>query len=60
MEIDEDYPLHFCAFHGLPEFEKLVINANPSQINKTDPYGRIFYKMYSTLKGIPLYILLQC
>ncbi|KAL5962934.1 Ankyrin repeat domain-containing protein 13C, partial [Taenia solium] len=38
MEIDEDYPLHFCAFHGLPEFEKLVSNATDNQINKTDPY----------------------
>ncbi|KAL5103413.1 Ankyrin repeat domain-containing protein 13C-B [Taenia crassiceps] len=38
MEIDEHYPLHFCAFHGLSEFEKLVSNANASQINKVDPY----------------------
>ena len=40
MEIDKDYPLHFCIFHGLGEFEDLLKSAGPDQINKTDPYGK--------------------
>ncbi|VDM17896.1 unnamed protein product [Hydatigera taeniaeformis] len=45
MEIDEEYPLHYCVFHGLSEFEHLVSNATAGQLNKTDPYGMISVKL---------------
>ncbi|EUB60751.1 Ankyrin repeat domain-containing protein 13C-B [Echinococcus granulosus] len=46
MEIDEEYPLHSCAFHGSPEFEMLIRNADLNQINKRDPYVRQGYLLF--------------
>ncbi|KAM7539376.1 hypothetical protein Aperf_G00000055219 [Anoplocephala perfoliata] len=38
-EIDEEYPLHYCAFHGSPEFEEILKKADVNEIDKKDPYG---------------------
>lgn len=42
MQIDTEFPLHYCTFHGLPAVEKLIRDATPEKLNLQDNYGNLF------------------
>lgn len=56
-EIDREFPLHYCAFFGLPEFEEILKKSDAKTINKTDPYGNFIFSFSQIFLGnTPLHI----
>lgn len=54
--IDKEYPLHYCAFYGLPEFEEVLKKVDANEINKSDPYGNLDLLSQIFLGNTPLHI----